>query len=83
MKDLIQELEEVTEWEYFGTCLELSEHTLETIRRDNRRNTENCKREVLMEWKKIEVPTWRRVVCALLEMGMEVLAKRIARKYGK
>lgn len=83
MKDLIQELEEVTEWEYFGTRLELPEHTLETIRRDNRRNTENCKREVLMEWAKIKVPTWRRVVRALLEMGMEVLAKRIAGKYGK
>ena len=83
MKDLIQELEEVTEWEYFGTCLGLPEHTLQTIRRDNRRNTENRKREVLMEWTKIKVPTWRRVIRALLEMGMEVLAEKIARKYGK
>ena len=82
MKDLIQELEEVTEWDYLGACLGLPEHTLKTIRRDNR-NTENRKREVLMEWVKIKVPTWRRVLCALLEMGMEVLAKRIARKYGK
>ena len=83
MKDLIQELEEVTEWEYLGTCLGLPNHTLKTIRRDNRRNTENRKREVLLEWMKIKIPTWRRVVRALLEMGMEVLAKRIARKYGK
>ena len=82
MKDLIKELEEVTEWEYLGICLELPEHTLTTIRKDNR-NTENCKREVLMEWVKMKVPTWGRVVHALLEMGMEVLAERIARKYGK
>ena len=82
MKDLIQELEEVTEWDYLGICLKLPEHTLKTIRKDNRK-TENRKREVLMEWAKMEVPTWGRVVHALLEMGMEVLAKRIAKKYGK
>ena len=82
MKDLIQELKEVTEWDYLGTCLGLPEPTLQTIRRDHR-NTENRKREVLMEWAKMKVPTWRRVVRALLEMGMEVLAERIARKYGK
>lgn len=82
MKDLIRELEEVTEWDYLGTCLGLPEPTLQTIRRDHR-NTEERKRKVFMEWVKIKVPTWRRVVRALLEMGMEVLAKRIAGKYGK
>lgn len=82
MKDLIQELEEVTEWDYLGACLGLPEPTLETIRRDHR-NAENRKREVLMEWAKMKVPTWRRVLRALLEMGREVLAEKIARKYGK
>lgn len=82
MMDLIRELEEVTEWDYLGTCLGLPEPTLQTIRRDHR-NTENRRREVLMVWAKIKVPTWRRVVRALLEMGMEVLAKRISEKYGK
>ena len=82
MMDLIRELEEVTEWDYLGTCLGLPEPTLQTIRRDHR-NTENRRREVLMVWAKIKVPTWRRVVRALLEMGRDVLAKRIAGKYGK
>lgn len=82
MKDLIRELEEVTEWDYLGTCLGLPEPTLQTIRRDHR-STKDRKRAVLMEWVKIKVPTWCRVVHALLEMGMEVLAKRISEKYGK
>lgn len=82
MRDLILELEEVTEWDYLGVCLGVPGATLRAIRRDER-GAESRKRAMLMEWAKIKKPTWYRIVHALLEMGMEVLAKRIAAKYGK
>ena len=82
MRDLIQELEEVTEWDYLGVCLGVPGSTLRAIRRDER-GAEGRKRAMLIEWAKIKKPTWYRVVRALLEMGREVLAKRIAEKYGK
>ena len=77
-----QELEEVTDWYYLGLCLGVEEPRLKAIRKDNKGN-ENRKRAMLFAWSKLQVPTWRKVVRALLEMGERVLAEKIAKKYGK
>ena len=82
MKDILQELEEVTEWHYLGLCLGVEESRLKAIRKDNKGN-ENRKRAMLFAWSKLKIPTWRRIVRALLEMGEKVLAEKIAKKYGK
>ena len=82
MKDILQELKNVTEWHHLGLCLGVDETTLKAIRKDVK-VTEYRKRAMLLTWAKLKVPTWRRVVRALLEMGEKVQAERIAKKYSK
>ena len=82
MKDILRELKEVTEWHHLGLCLGVDESRLKAIRKDNKGN-ENRKRAMLLAWSKLKVPTWRRVVRALLDMGEKVLAEKIAKKYGE
>ena len=81
MKDLLSELQEVTDWFYFGVCLGVHEWKLKAIRRDYE-DTEECKREMLFIWMNKEVATWVKVIRALAEIEMERLALAIASKYG-
>ena len=81
MKDLLSELQEVTDWFYFGVCLGVHEWKLKAIMRDYE-DTEECKREMLFIWMNKEVATWSKVIRALAEIEMERLALAIATKYG-
>ena len=82
LKDLINELQEVTDWYLLGLCLGLSESRLQEIKQDHRTNDE-WRREVLATWARQEKPTWSKVVSALMEMGgHQVLASQIAEIYG-
>ena len=81
MKDLLSELQEVTDWFKFGVCVGVQECKLNEIRQDYE-DTEECKREMLIIWKKKEVATWSKVIRALAEIGMDRLALAIASKYG-
>ena len=81
MKDLLSELQEVTDWFYFGVCLGVREWKLKAIMRDYE-DTEECKREMLFIWMNKEVATWSKVIRALAEIEMERLALAIATKYG-
>ena len=82
LKDLINELEKVTDWFLLGLCLGLFESQLEVIKQDHKTNDER-RQEVLATWARQEKPTWSKVVCALMEMGdHQVLASQIAEKYG-
>ena len=81
MKDLLSELQEVTDWFNFGVCVGVHEHNLEAISHDYE-DTEECKREMLIIWMKKEVATWSKVIRALAEIGMHRLALAIASKYG-
>ena len=65
LKDLINELEEVTDWFLLGLCLGLFESQLEVIKQDHKTNDER-RREVLATWARQEKPTWSTVVCALM-----------------
>ena len=82
LRDLLNELQEVTDWFFLGLCLGLFESQLEVIKQDHKTNDER-RREVLATWARQEKPTWSKVVCALMEMGdHQVLASQIAEKYG-
>ena len=82
MDDLLTELEEVTDWFTLGVWLDVPTPRLTAIRNDHT-DTNQCRLEMLIAWSKQEVPTWRRVVCALGEIGMTKLAIAIAKKYGR
>ena len=81
MKDLLSELQEVTDWFKFGVCVGVQEWNLEAIKQDYE-DTEECRREMLIIWRKKEVPTWSKVIRALAEIGMHRHALAIATKYG-
>ena len=81
MKDLLSELQEVTDWFKFGVCVGVQEWNLEAIKQDYE-DTKECRREMLIIWMKKEVVTWSKVVRALAEIGMHRRALEIASKYG-
>ena len=81
MRDLLSELQELTNWFYFGVCVGVHQATLKEIRQDYE-DTEECKREMLAVWRKNEIATWSKVIRALAEVGMPRLALEIASKYG-
>jgi len=80
LKDLVDELQGVTDWFHLGLCLRVPESVLMTIQRDIW-TTSECRKEMLIAWMKREVPTWSTLVKALLDMGMPDLAMEIASKY--
>ena len=81
MKDLLSELQEVTDWFKFGVCVGVPKCRLNEIKQDCE-DTEECKREMLISWMKKEVATWSKVIRALAEIGMLRLTLAIASKYG-
>ena len=81
LKDLVSELQEVTDWYYLGLCLGVPFTMLQSIKQDYR-HIEERKREVLLAWSDKETPTWVKVVNVLVEMRKMSLANHIAQKYG-
>ena len=81
LKDLVSELQDVTDWYYLGLCLGISLLKLQSIKQDYR-HIEERKREVLLAWSDKEKPTWVKVVNALMDMRKMSLAQQIAQKYG-
>ena len=81
MKDLLSELQEVTDWFKFGVEVGIQESKLKEIKRDYL-DTEDRKRAMLFIWVKKEVATWAKVIHALAIIGMHRLALAIASKYG-
>lgn len=82
MKDLLSELQEVTDWFTLGVYLDVPTPLLVAIRNDHT-DTDQCRMEMLIAWSKQEMPTWPRVVHALGEMGMTKLPTALAEKYGR
>ena len=83
LKDLLRELQQVIEWQHLGQLLGLPESDLEKIHQENE-TTEDCRSEMLLLWMERDPNcTWKKVVDALIEMKMEVLAAQIASRYGK
>ena len=83
LKDLLKELQQVTDWYKLGLHLDIPEHKLIDIQETNSGNTEDCRRDMVIVWMESEVATWARVVHALIHIEQPVLATNIASKYGK
>ena len=83
LKDLLKELQQVTEWRKLGLYLDVPEHKLDDIQESNSGNIDDYRREMLMVWMDSEVATWSRMVHALIHIDKPVLAANIASKYGK
>ena len=81
LKDVVSELQEVTDWYYLGLCLGVPFTELQSIKQDYW-HIEERKREVLLAWSDKEKPTWLKVVNVLVEMRKMPLAQQIAQKYG-
>jgi len=83
LKDLLRELRSVTGWRNLGLHLDIPDPILNDIEESNSGSTDDCRREMLMAWMDLEVPTWARVVHALIHIGLPVLAAEIAHNHGK
>ena len=85
MKLLDLELQEVIEWFSLGLYLGIPPAKLYDIKHDNTlHSTQDFRTEMFSVWmRKLPEPSWPRVVKALMEIGRERLAHKIALKYGK
>lgn len=78
---MLCELEDViTEWFKLGLYLDIPSETLKAIKRD-RKKVEECKTFMLIEWAKWDIPTWEKLVFALVSIGMPSVAVKIATKH--
>ena len=82
LKDLVNELQEVTDWFALGVYLGLEMSTLASVRTDCM-GVDESRRSMLGIWMREQEATWSKVVHALVEMKMYHLAVQIASKYSK
>lgn len=82
MKDLDTELCEVIEWFRLGTKLEVEDHELRRIKKENQGDIAQCRLDMFSEWLKAGNNKWSDIVEALKNMGKVELAEKIAKKHG-
>lgn len=82
MKELLEELKELTDWLLFGKVIGIPQAQLHAIIQDGADNRE-CKRLVFERWIKLEQPTWNKVISSLFKCGMTTVGWELAKKYGK
>ena len=84
LKLLDLELQEVSEWFRLGLYLDIPSPKLYDIKHDSALHCAQDKRtEMLSVWTRLlPGPSWSCVVKALMDVGRETLAHRIADKYG-
>ena len=80
LKDLLNELCDITHWFWFGVNLGVSKARLLQIKAEYR-DIQDCIREVILEWEKQEIPKWFKVVQALPK-GYKRKADCLAKRYG-
>lgn len=81
LEDLLLALIDVTvQWFNLGIQLDIPPETLKAIRTD-RREVEECKREMLIKWDEQDTPTWEKLVKALIKIEMYFVAVDIATKH--
>ena len=85
VKLLDLELQEVSDWFGLGLHLDFSPPELHNIKHNiTLCSPQEFSTEMFSVWiKKRPEPTWPRAVKALMEIGRETLAHKIALKYGK
>ena len=81
---LTKELREVSDWFSLGLHLYIPPAELYDIKHDlTLRSTQEFRTEMLSVWMKKPGASWAQVVTALMVIGRETLAHKIALKYGK
>ena len=87
LKDVYEDIVGIShKWYDLGLQLEVEEGTLKTIKSDNPGNSQDCLREMLSTWLKIDPrPTWHALCAALRSrtVGAETLASDVVAKYIK
>ena len=85
VKLLDLELHEVSDWFGLGVHLDIPPPELYNIKHNiTLHSPQEFRTEMFSVWmRKLPEPTWPRVVKALMEIGRERLAHKIALKYGK
>ena len=85
MKLLDLELQEVSNWFCLGLYLDIPPPKLYDIKHDpTLRSIQDFRKEMFSVWMRmLPEPTWSHVVKALIVIGRERLAHKIALKYGK
>ena len=87
LKDVYEDIVGIShKWYDLGLQLEVEEGTLKTIKSDNPGNSQDCLREMLSTWLKIDPrPTWHTLCAALRSrtVDAETLASGMVAKYIK
>ena len=81
-KEMLDDLETVTDWWSFGKALGMAKSQLFTIYLDGK-TTKKCRCQLIDAWYRLEQPTWFAVVTSLFKSGMASLGWKIAAKHGE
>ena len=81
LPELVNELQDVSDWIPFGLYLGIKMPKLESVKVDCQTIAE-CRIQMLSEWQKNVTPTWSAVVQVLLAIQMRHLASHLAQKHG-
>ena len=81
-KEMLDDLETVTDWWSFGKALGMAKSELFAIYLDGR-TTKKCKCQLIDVWYRLEQPTWLAVVTSLFKSGMASLGWKVAAKHSE
>lgn len=79
--DLLNELCHLEHWFWFGTNLGVSEARLLQIKAESG-DIRICIQNTIVEWGRLEVRKWSKVIQALRKMGYRHKAETLSTKYG-
>ncbi len=78
MKDLLEQLVEVSEWEQLGSLLDIKKYKLNDIRESRHGVAANCKMDLFDYWLRSDIQaSWNKLVEALETMDYSSLAHKI------
>ena len=82
LKNLINGLRDVPEWERLGIQLDISYYKLQAIAKDHHWITEDCKQAMLHHWLEADTKaSWEKLLLALRNMQLNRVAEEIKKKY--
>ena len=83
LQDMLTELKDViSKWFKLGIFLGVTSEVLTGIKRSGKKEKE-CKLLMLIEWSKQDIPTWEKLVTALIKANLPTVAVRIATNHRK
>lgn len=84
LHELLIELKDVDDWFELGVYLGVPDNKLREIQQDcHYMDIEECKMEMILLWRQLNIPTWSAIVNALAEIGQHKIALEIASKYSE